>query len=69
MTVTQLIHILHFLIIDNFFYKPTEKKIQRSQLQITRGPGNGYPFSYQTIRKLPDEKGMNTMKEVRWCVI
>jgi hypothetical protein len=65
--VTHLIHILQFFTIFIVFYKLPEEKIQRSQIQRTRRPGNGSPSSSPTIRKLAAPKHTNTTGEVMWC--
>jgi len=41
---TQLLRILHFMALNDVFYKPTDENIQRSQIWRTKGPGNGPPF-------------------------
>jgi len=54
---------LHFFTIrvNKGFYKLPEERIQGSHIWRMMGPGNGSPFSYTKIRKLPVQKGTKTM--------
>jgi len=67
-SVIRLIRVLFFSMIV-MSYKPPEEEIQRSQIQRMRRSGNGSPSSCPMIMKLPVQKGMNTMGEVRCCTI
>jgi hypothetical protein len=53
----QLVHILHFVMINHNFYKLSGKKFQRSKIWRARRPGNGFPSPCPMIRKLPVKKG------------
>jgi len=54
-SVTQLIHILNFFVINNVFYKPPEES------NLDKGLENGFPSSYPAIRKLPPHGGKSDL--------
>jgi hypothetical protein len=62
-SVMHFIHILHLFKINNVFYTHPEERLQTSEIWRIKGLGNGYPCSYPTIRKLPLQKGTNTMEK------
>jgi len=43
-----------------YLSQPPRRKMQRNQICRMKLPVNGFPFSYQAIRKLPAQKGTNT---------
>jgi hypothetical protein len=45
-----------------------KKKFRGVRLRM-EGPRHESPSSSPTLKKLPVEKGMKTMGEVRWCTI
>jgi hypothetical protein len=48
---------------DNAFYKILEEKSKEVKSGGKGRPENGSPYSYPMIRKLSEQKGMNTMKK------
>jgi hypothetical protein len=60
--------ILHFFTV-NVSYKPSRRRNPEKSNLENKGYGNGSPFSHPTIRKLPVQKGTNTVGEARWCTI
>jgi hypothetical protein len=64
-SLTKLIHILHFCIINNIPCKPQKKTLKMLNL-VNEGLGNG---SHPTIRKIHVQKGTNMTGEVTWSTL
>jgi hypothetical protein len=55
--------------INDALYKNQKKKSRGVKCREQGGQRMGSSSSYLMIRELLDQKGMNTIGEMRWCTI